>query len=902
MLIPFGKMTPQRWQQVNELFAAVVELEPEQRATVLDQTCADDPLLRSEVESLLLSDGSGWKLIERPALEMAAALLANEQWQLTPGQSFSHYEIVSLIGKGGMGEVYLAKDNFLNRRIALKLLPGDYTSDSEHLRRFQQEAQAASALNHPNILTIHEIGQAEEQPFIATEFVDGQTLRQRLKRALTLSETLEIAIQVGNALSAAHQAGIVHRDIKPENIMLRRDAYVKVLDFGLAKLTEHRESRTRPHAADDVDVSTGLVMGTVKYMSPEQAHGEQVDARSDIFSFGVVLYEMIAGCTPFEGETANEMIAAITGREPPPLTDAPQEVQTVVAKALRKRKEERYQTIENLLMDLKRLKEDKTVTSMGAETIARKLDGSGLATSEAVAIFTASTVERLANGSRQVRSIMFGSAAIVVVIAAVILFFWSRNFWPANSLSKNEKSINSVAILPFANGSSDPNVQYLSDGIADYLTNALSRLPALTVISNNAAARYRSRDQTGGQDVLDAAHALNVEAVLTGRMAQQGSRIQVSIELIDVRNNRHLWNKRYERDATDILSVQEEIAKELSETLRSRLTGNEKDQLSKRYTQSNEAYQAYLRGRYAWNKRTEPDLQKAINFFNEAIGIDPQFSLAYAGLADSYQVLIFHGGLPPSAYSPMAKAAAERAIEIDDSLAEAHTALAYVKFYYEWDWPGAEREFKRAIELNPNYATTHQWYGEYLGNMGRQDESFAERQKALRLDPLSPIITSELGFSYLYARKYDQAIEEFRKAAELYPDFSPAHDFLAYAYQQVGRYDEAIAETQKSIALAHDSHDFIGLARINARSGRRGEAQRLLRDIAEGSKDRYYSSALMATVYVALGDKDRAFEWLEKAYQQRDWGLVQLRVSPDFDSIRNDPRFVDLLNRMSFSQ
>jgi len=348
--------------------------------------------------------------------------------------------------------------------------------------------------------------------------------------------------------------------------------------------------------------------------------------------------------------------------------------------------------------------------------------------------------------------------------------------------------------------------------------------------------------------------------------------------------------------------VQEEIVKAISEKLRSSLTRMEEDQLSKRYTESAQAYQSYLRGRYFWNKRTEPDLRKAIAFFDEAIGIDPQYCLAYAGLADSYQVLIFHGGLSPSAYCPKARFSAEKAIEIDDTLAEAHTALAYVKFYYDFDWQGAEGEFRRAIKLNPSYATAHQWYGEYLGEMGRIDESLVERKEALRLDPLSPIITSELGFSYYEAGNYDRAIEEFRKAAELYPDFSPAHDFLAAAYEQSGRYDEAIAECEKAITLADESYNFLTLARIEARSGRRSDAQRLLGEIVESSKRRYCSPALIAMVYAALGDKDKVFEWLEKAYQERDWGLAQLKVSPELASVRSDPRYADLLKRMNLSQ
>ena len=703
-------MTHERWQRVDEIFQAAIELKAEERPAFVARACNGDEELRREVESLMTADEQGLSLIDEPAVQVAAGLLATGEPELAEGQSIGHYEIVELIGRGGMGEVYLAKDKLLNRRVALKLLPAAYTGNQDRLRRFQQEAQAASALNHPNILTIYELVQVNEQHFIATEFVEGETLRQRLTRVpINLSETLEIAIQIASALATAHQAGIVHRDIKPENIMLRSDGYAKVLDFGLAKLTEQYEPMSRAEAAEpksrDANISSGLVMGTVKYMSPEQAQGLQVDQRSDIFSFGVVLYEMIAGRAPFEGDISNELIAAILKKEPPPLASVPDEMKCLVNRALRKKKEERYQTIQELLADLKILKQEKAAAGGAVQMASATPPGSGLSTSDVAAVSTGSTFEYVVSGiKRNVRSLTFGTVAMVVVAAAAIYF----------SLSEKEKAINSVAILPFENVSSDSNIEYLSAGIADYLTNSLSRIPGLTVIANNASARYKPRDQTGGQDLQAVGRELKAQAVVIGKVAQQGSRMQVRVELVDVRNNRHLWGEQYDRSATDIFNVQEDILRSLSEKLRSSLTRKEQHQLSKRHTESTQAYQLYLRGRYVWNKRTEPDIRKAIEFFDEAIGIDPQYSLAYVGLADSYQVLIFNGGLPPSAYCPRARAAAERAIEIDDTLAEAHTTLAYVKFYYEWDWQGAEREFKRAIELNPNYATAHQWYGEYL--------------------------------------------------------------------------------------------------------------------------------------------------------------------------------------------
>jgi len=485
------------------------------------------------------------------------------------------------------------------------------------------------------------------------------------------------------------------------------------------------------------------------------------------------------------------------------------------------------------------------------------------------------------------------SLAIIIISAVVVAYF---------SSSKSDKAIDSLAIMPFTIDIHDPDIEYLADGIANDLANRLSRLPGLTVISSNAVSRYKTRyPQAGALDAQTVGREFNVEAVVVGKVEQRGDRIYINVELIDARNNAHLWGEQYDWSLADILNAQKEIAKGISQRLRPSLTEKEQNLPAKVATESIEAYRAYLKGRYFWNKRTEEGLREAIKSFNKARDQDPNYALAHAGLADSYQILAFHGALSPMEYFPRAKAEAEAAIKIDDSLAEAHTALAYVKCLYDWDWAGANEEFKLAIKLNPSYATAHQWYGEYLGQMGRFDEALAEREKALRLDPLSPIITSEQGFTYFEARRYDRALEEFRKAAELYPDFPPAHYLLAYAFEFNGLYDAAIAECQKAITLAKakDGNNFPLLAHIYAKSGRRIEAQRLLAEMTLNSKTRYYAPAHIAAVYVALGDKDKAFQWLEKAYQRKDWALVQIKVVPAFDSLRSDARFSELLKRMN---
>jgi len=902
-------METERWRKIVELAEAAAELSCDRRAAFLAEACVEDCKLRKEVESLLASDHQSEGFIEEPIVRIAAELIADDQSGSMIGQEVGAYKIVDLLGVGGMGEVYLAEDTRLRRKVALKILPDYFTSDRTRVRRFEQEARAASALNHPNILTVYEIGESAGTQFIATEYVEGRTLREHMQSVeMTLGEVLDVAMQTASALAVAHRAGIVHRDIKPENIMLRPDGYIKVLDFGLSKMSEQQQPANGSAGLErETSTQAGVVMGTPHYMSPEQARGQKVDGRTDIFSLGAVIYEMLTCRKPFEGETTSHVVVAILEKDPLPISEIspgiPVEFESVVHRTLQKDRKARYQTAAELVRDLKQVRQQ--LDTQGSSTGGQKIIVPPMhyPSSEKVVRQTndsprnADAVRRTWKGSiaggmgRHSRFITFASLTSVAMAAAIY-------FLPF----ENVNAINSIAILPFASASPDSNIDYLSDGIAEYLTNRISRLRGLTVVSSRAASRYTGGNLQIAQDARAVGNKLNVQAVVVGEVAQQANRITVHVELIDVRNNRHLWSEQYNGNATDILGVQEEVVKGISGKLRSSLTRIEEAQLSKRYTESTEAYQSYLRGRYFWNKRTEPDLRKAIAFFDEAIGIDPQYSQAYAGLADSYQVLIFHGSLSPSSYCPKARFAAEKAIEIDDTVAEAHTALAYVKFYYDWDWQGAEEQFKQSIRLNPNYATAHQWYGEYLGNMGRIDESLVERKEALRLDPLSPIITSELGISYYEGRNYDRAIEEFRKAAELYPDFSPAHDFLATAYEQSGLYDDAIAECQKAITLTDDSYNFLTLARIKAQSGRRGEAQRLLGEILENSKHRYYSPTLIGMIYAALGDKDKVFGWLENAYQERDWGLAQLKVCPEFDSVRSDPRYADLLKRMNLSQ
>lgn len=803
---------------------------------------------------------------------------------VTAGTRLGRYEIRSLLGAGGMGEVYLAWDMQLERTVALKILPLTVASDQQ-MRRFIQEAKAVSALNHPNILTIYEIGHTNsETPFIATEFIDGLTLRQHMaSRRMKLTEALDVAVQVATALAAAHAAGIVHRDIKPENIMVRRDALVKVLDFGIAKLTGHQGPMIHPEAATmQMPMTTpGMVMGTPKYMSPEQARGIAVDERTDIWSLGVVLYEMVAGRAPFEGLTISDMIVSVLEREPPPLTrlspEASGEIERIAGKALRKNSEERYQTAKDLALDLKNLGQK---LEFEAE-LGRSVD---LSLKDAVA--------RSVGSTRAITESAKESGSISATAGRTL---------PASRRRRSRKAINSLAVLPLANASADATTEYLSDGITESIINSLSQLPSLRVMASSTVFHYKGQET----DPLTLGRDLGVRAVLTGRVLQLGDTLVIRTELVDVADGAQLWGEQYHRKLTDILAVQDEISREISEKLRMKLTGEEKKRLTKRHTENAAAYQLYLKGRYYWNRRTEEGFKKAIDFFNQAIEEDSAYALAYAGLADCYALLGSdeYGALPAQEAMPKAKAAAVKALEIDDTLAEAHTSLAYVTWVYEWDTVGAEREYKRAIELNPNYATAHHWYAiSYLTALGRHQEALAEMKRAHELDPLSLIINSAVGWAFYFARQYDRAIEQYQKTLELDPNFSVARAKLAWAYEQKSMYEEATAELQQAVNLSRDRTWVASLGYTYAVSGKREETQKVVNKLKELSEQQHVPPYDIALIYAGLGDKDRAFEWLTRACEERSSWLVWLRVDPRFDSLHVDQRFTDLLRHVGLTQ
>lgn len=820
---------------------------------------------------------------------------------LASGTKLNRYEIRSKLGAGGMGEVYLAQDTELDRTVAIKILPEALASDAHRLQRFIREAKAASALNHPHILTIHEVGAAQNLHYIATEFIDGETLRQRIHAGMQLNEVLELSSQIAAAIAAAHEAGIIHRDIKPENVMVRRDGYVKVLDFGLAKLTE-RKSVSDPEAPTKAMVNTaaGTVMGTATYMSPEQAKGTEVDSRTDLWSLGALLYEMITGHVPFAGETPTETISLILQKEQPPLTryvsDVPAELERIVDKALTKDRDDRYQTAKDFLIDLRHLKRkievdaeiDRTVPPEFrgvTATISGSKPASTVGDSASPTQPTGSSAEYIVSGIK--RHKLVSLAAVVVVVLAIAGTSWylhARN---------TEVAIDSVAVMPFENQNRQDEMDYMSDGLTDSIINSLTQLPNLRVIARSSVFRYKGK-QT---DPLVAAKELGVRAILTGRILQRGDSLTISTELIDARDNKQIWGEQYDRKVSDLMTVQREIAQEITSNLRLKLSSLEQGQMAKTYTDNPEAYTLYMKGRFYWNKRTTEGLKKSIEFFNQALERDPNYALAYAGLADSWFTMGWYRTVPWNDAWERSRAAARKALEIDPKLAEAHTTMAMIKANYEWDWAGAEKEFKLALELNPKYPTAHHRYSLFLPVVGRLDESVAEAKKAQELDPLSLIINENVGDMLIVARRYDEAEKQLLKTIELDPSFEVAHATLAKVYEARGMWEKSLEQD-----FFDDPQMLTRLKKVYAESGEEGvlrdELNYLLGQMKKGDERTFW----IATTYAQLGDHDKAFEWLNKAIDDR--GVIFTYFVADFrwDKMRSDPRYTAVLRRVGLAK
>jgi len=815
------------WKKIKEILASALERAPEGRAAFVQGACDGDLELIEAVQSMIAAEADGPQLVTGPLDWPSEPGAGATRPRLEGGARLGPYEVRRLLGEGGMGEVYRAHDARLGRDVAIKMLPWSVQEDSERRERFHREARALAALNHPNVLAIYDTGEIEGAPYLVCELLEGETLRERLREGpFATSRALHVAAEIARGLAAAHERGIVHRDLKPENVFLGPDERVKILDFGLAKLTG-RDFADNRLGEERAATTPGMLMGTLAYMSPEQLQGGEIDDRTDLFALGAILYEMLTGRPAFRRRSAVETMTAILRDDPQAesgsgLTSAVE----LVGRCLAKRPDERVQSARELAVEL------------------------DLAAANAI---------------------------------------------PSARARVERTGISALLVLPFADLGGDTGTDYLSDSLTETLINNLAQLPGLRVLARATAFRFKG----SGDDPLAIGRRLDVDSVVTGRVLQVGERLVIRAELMSVVDGTQLWGEQYDRKRGDVLAIQDEIGRALTAALRLRLSPQDLARLDRRHSRSPEAYELYLRGRFFLNKRTTPAFEQAIQTFSDAVSVDPDYALAYSGLADASLLLERYGARPAREIMPRAKAAALRALEIDDALAEAHTSLGMISFYFDWDAKTMEREFRRAIELNPGYAQVHHWFGFNLGEMGRTEEALAQMDHALRLDPLSLIINTNRGTVLYLGRQFEAAVAGLQRTLELDPAFTVAHQWLGRALDQLGRHEEALAEHRRALELRPDDPECLGsYGHTCGLLGRTGEAQAILRRLDQLAQERYVCPYWYAVLSLGLGEEEQALDRLEEAYEHRfDW-LKALGVEPLFDSLRAHPRFRDVLARV----